>query len=159
MAFLRTADYVLNPEVRRAPQLTLTSYDTESDQVLLGRPIVYASPLSPCIACTGSILVRPDQSGRTRLSSLADLPPFPSLPSTQLYAIPRVVIAENANFVGGEALLRSPPSLLAPALQQPRIVLNADLADAKRVMAEWIASPEGAKVWWEDIGLVGEEER
>lgn len=116
----------------------------------------FAPPLlSPCIACTGSILVRPPCAPRSRLARFGWL----TSPSFQLYAIPRVVIAENANFVGGEALLRAPPALLAPALRHERIFLNADMAEAKRVMAEWIASSEGAKVWWEDIGLVGEEER
>lgn len=93
-------------------------------------------------------------------------PPFPSslalirhhrLPQ-QLYAIPRIVIAENANFVGGEALLRSPPAFLAEALRTPRILLNADLVEAKTMMKNWIESEEGSKVWWEDIGLVGEDE-
>ncbi|KAL7412680.1 cytidine deaminase-like protein [Mrakia frigida] len=90
------------------------------------------STLSCCIMCTSTIL---------------------------LYGIRRVVIAENANFVGGEALLLSPPTLLAPALQKPRILVNQHDPKATKMMKDWIESEEGAKVWWEDIGLEGEEEK
>lgn len=97
-----------------------------------------------------------------------------------------MVIAENKNFVGlsicpspldldtlseahtfalivptpgGEALLQSPPSFLAKPLQKPRILLNAHDPAAEKMMGDWIASEEGAKVWWEDIGLADESEK
>lgn len=59
---------------------------------------------------------------------------------------------------GGEPLLLSPPTFLSPPLRHPRIVLNADSSEAKAMMRSWIESEDGAKVWWEDIGLLGEEE-
>ena len=69
--------------------------------------------LSPCDMCTGAIL---------------------------LYGIPRVVIGENATFMGGEDHLRS----------RGVEVVNLDLAECKALMAKFIARfPE---IWNEDIG-------
>lgn len=71
--------------------------------------------LSPCDMCTGAIL---------------------------LYGIPRVVIGENRNFVGGEELLRR------------RGIEVAVLDDAAciELMAGFIADHPG--VWNEDIGVL-----
>lgn len=69
--------------------------------------------LSPCDMCTGAIL---------------------------LYGIPRVVVGENATFMGGEDLLRS----------RGVEVINLDSDECKRLMADFIARyPD---VWNEDIG-------
>lgn len=69
--------------------------------------------LSPCDMCTGAIL---------------------------LYGIPRVVMGENATFVGGEDYLRS----------RGVEVVNLDLDECKVLMRDFIvASPE---LWNEDIG-------
>ncbi|KAI0074815.1 cytidine deaminase-like protein, partial [Panus rudis PR-1116 ss-1] len=69
--------------------------------------------LSPCIMCTGAIL---------------------------LYRIPRVVILENTNFVGGEDLLRN----------HGVEVIVLDNESCKEMMARFIkAHPEE---WYEDIG-------
>ena len=69
--------------------------------------------LSPCAMCTGAIL---------------------------LYGIPRVVIGENATFVGEEALLRS-RGVQVEVVQDPRCI---------RLMEQFIAGhPE---LWNEDIG-------
>jgi cytosine/creatinine deaminase len=69
--------------------------------------------LSPCAMCTGAIL---------------------------LYGIPRVVIGENATFVGEEALLRS-RGVQVEVVQDPRCI---------RLMEQFIARhPE---LWNEDIG-------
>ncbi|KAG9030968.1 cytosine deaminase [Tulasnella sp. JGI-2019a] len=88
------------------------------------------STLSPCIMCTSTIL---------------------------MYGIPRVVFAENKNFVGGESLFLSPPSTpLSTAYAKPRILINACSKQAEEMMGDWIKSEAGAKLWWEDIGLVGE---
>jgi cytosine deaminase len=70
--------------------------------------------LSPCDMCTGAIL---------------------------LYGIPRVVLGENATFLGGEDLLRS----------RGVEVVDLDSAECRQLMAEFIAdSPE---LWHEDIGV------
>eukprot|EP00658_Telonema_sp_P-2_P023297 TRINITY_DN19326_c0_g2_i1.p1 TRINITY_DN19326_c0_g2~~TRINITY_DN19326_c0_g2_i1.p1 ORF type:complete len:295 (+),score=49.02 TRINITY_DN19326_c0_g2_i1:181-1065(+) len=74
--------------------------------------------LSPCSMCTGTIL---------------------------LYKIPRVVIAENTTFMGGEDLLR------AHGVE----VVNMDLGEAKEMMAEFIA--EHPSLWCEDIGELEEQ--
>jgi creatinine deaminase len=72
--------------------------------------------LSPCSMCSGAIL---------------------------LYGIPRVVIGENASFLGEEALLRSRGVELT-VLDDPR---------CKQMMAEFMrARPE---LWNEDIGEQG----
>ncbi len=69
--------------------------------------------LSPCDMCTGAIL---------------------------LYEIPRVVMGENATFVGGEDYLRS----------RGVEVINLDSEECKQLMREFIAAhPE---IWNEDIG-------
>ncbi len=69
--------------------------------------------LSPCDMCTGAIL---------------------------LYGIPRVVMGENATFVGGEDYLRS----------RGVEVVNLDSEECKTLMRDFIAaSPE---LWNEDIG-------
>jgi cytosine deaminase len=69
--------------------------------------------LSPCDMCTGAIL---------------------------LYQIPRVVMGENATFVGGEDYLRS----------RGVEVINLDSEECKQLMREFIAAhPE---IWNEDIG-------
>lgn len=67
-----TAITVHNLEVRRE---RLSSF-----QALRVLDMCLCNPDSPCIMCTGAIL---------------------------LYKIPRVVIGENANWVGGEELLRN----------------------------------------------------
>ncbi|EPQ61341.1 cytidine deaminase-like protein [Gloeophyllum trabeum ATCC 11539] len=69
--------------------------------------------LSPCIMCTGAIL---------------------------LYKIPRVVIAENRNFVGGEELLRKNGVEV--------VVLDDD--QCKELMGRFIK--ERPNIWYEDIG-------
>lgn len=69
--------------------------------------------LSPCDMCTGAIL---------------------------LYKIPRVVIGENRNFVGGEDLLRS----------RGVEVTVLDDAECIELMSEFIAREPG--LWNEDIG-------
>lgn len=70
--------------------------------------------LSPCPMCSGAVL---------------------------LYKIPRVVLAENATFLGAEDHLR------ANGVE----VINLDLAEAKHLMAQFIA--EKPEVWNEDIGV------
>lgn len=70
--------------------------------------------LSPCPMCSGAVL---------------------------LYKIPRVVLAENATFLGAEAHLR------ANGVE----VVNLDLDEAKALMARFIA--EKPEVWNEDIGV------
>ncbi len=80
---------------------------------------VYASStmvttLSPCDMCTGAIL---------------------------LYGIPRVVVGENRNFVGGESLLAS----------RGVEVVVLDDAECVEMMASFIA--ENPTLWNEDIGV------
>ncbi|MEV7430301.1 MULTISPECIES: nucleoside deaminase [unclassified Nocardioides] len=70
--------------------------------------------LSPCDMCTGAIL---------------------------LYGIPRVVIGENRNFVGGEDLLR----------QRGVEVVVLDDADCVEMMAGFIR--DQPTLWNEDIGV------
>jgi len=97
---------------------------------VLGECTMY-STLSPCIMCTSTIL---------------------------MYGIPRIVIAENKNFVGGEALLLSPPVPPLPAKSsKPRLLINARLKEAEVMMETWIESEAGAKIWWEDIGREGKD--
>ncbi|TFK48000.1 cytosine deaminase [Heliocybe sulcata] len=69
--------------------------------------------LSPCIMCTGAIL---------------------------LYRIPRVVIGENHNYVGGEALLK----------QHGVEVVVVDDARCRELMERFIR--EKPEIWYEDIG-------
>jgi creatinine deaminase len=69
--------------------------------------------LSPCDMCTGAIL---------------------------LYGIPRVVVGENRNFLGGEDLLRS---------RGVQVVVLDD-ADCVEMMASFITT--NPKLWNEDIG-------
>ena len=57
-----------------------------------------------------------------------------------LFGIPRVVLAENTTFMGEEALLR----------ERGVEVVNLDLAEAKQLMATFIA--KHPDVWNEDIG-------
>ncbi len=77
------------------------------------KAILYTT-LSPCDMCTGTIL---------------------------LYKIPRVVMAENTTFKGGEDLLR----------QRGIEVINLNLPEAIQLMREFIqAKPQ---LWNEDIGV------
>jgi cytosine/creatinine deaminase len=69
--------------------------------------------LSPCDMCTGAML---------------------------LYGIPRVVLGENATFMGGEELLRS----------RGVEVINADDTECKTLMRDFIAA--SPQLWNEDIG-------
>jgi creatinine deaminase len=69
--------------------------------------------LSPCDMCTGAML---------------------------LYGIPRVVLGENATFMGAEDLLRS----------RGVEVINADDDECKALMAQFIAT--SPQLWNEDIG-------
>ena len=71
------------------------------------------STLSPCDMCTGAIL---------------------------LYKIPRVVIAENETFEGGESYMRN----------RGVEVINLNLAEAKQLMTDFIN--ENPTCWYEDIG-------
>ena len=71
--------------------------------------------LSPCSMCAGAIL---------------------------LYGIPRVVIGENATFLGAERLLR----------QEGVEVLNLDSHECRELMREFIAAEPA--LWHEDIGEV-----
>jgi creatinine deaminase len=57
-----------------------------------------------------------------------------------LYGIPRVVLGENTTFLGAEELLRS----------RGVEVINADDAECKALMAEFIAA--SPQLWNEDIG-------
>ena len=75
--------------------------------------------LSPCDMCTGAIL---------------------------LYGIPRVVVGENRNFVGGESLLAS----------RGVEVVVLDDAECVEMMASFIA--ENPTLWNEDIGVEDEVE-
>jgi creatinine deaminase len=70
--------------------------------------------LSPCNMCTGAIL---------------------------LYGIPRVVLGENATFMGAEDLLR------ANGVE----VINLDSEECKEMMRTFIA--EEPELWNEDIGV------
>jgi len=70
--------------------------------------------LSPCDMCTGAIL---------------------------LYGIPRVVLGENATFLGGEDLLR------ARGVE----VVDLDSAECRQLMADFIA--DAPELWNEDIGV------
>lgn len=72
--------------------------------------------LSPCDMCTGAVL---------------------------LYGIPRVVLGENATFVGGEDLLR------ARGVE----VVDLDSAECRELMAAFVAEPPA--LWDEDIGVDG----
>lgn len=77
------------------------------------KAVIYTT-LSPCDMCTGTIL---------------------------LYKIPRVVMAENTTFRGGEDLLR----------QRGIQVVNLDLPEAVQLMRDFIKThPE---LWNEDIGV------
>ena len=77
------------------------------------KSILYTT-LSPCDMCTGTIL---------------------------LYKIPRVVMAENHTFKGGEDLLR----------QRGIEVVNLNLPEAIKLMSDFIKThPE---LWNEDIGV------
>ncbi|EKM60230.1 uncharacterized protein PHACADRAFT_203477 [Phanerochaete carnosa HHB-10118-sp] len=78
-----------------------------------GRQKAEFTTLSPCMMCTGAIL---------------------------LYRIPRVVIGENTNFLGGEDLLRTHGVEV--------VVLNN--AVCKELMTKFIA--EKPEEWNEDIG-------
>ena len=77
-----------------------------------GRATMYTT-LSPCDMCTGAIL---------------------------LYGIPRVVMGENATFVGGEGYLRS----------RGVEVVNLDSDECKALMRDFIAARPD--LWNEDIG-------
>ena len=76
------------------------------------RATIYTT-LSPCSMCSGAIL---------------------------LYGISRVVIGENVNFVGSEALLR----------ENGVELVIVDDADCKQIMSDFIRSHP--TVWNEDIG-------
>ena len=73
------------------------------------------STLSPCDMCTGTIL---------------------------MFGIPRVVIAENKNFVGGEELLQS----------RGVEVVVVDNEEVTEILKKFIA--ENPKLWNEDISTV-----
>lgn len=77
------------------------------------RATIYTT-LSPCDMCSGAIL---------------------------LFGIPRVVLAENATFLGAEKLLASRGVEL----------VNLDTAEAKEMLADFIAKHPG--VWNEDISV------
>ncbi len=74
-----------------------------------------ATTLSPCDMCTGAIL---------------------------LFGIPRVVIGENRNFLGGEELLRS----------RGVEVVVVDDAECRALMETFVA--DNPELWNEDIGVV-----
>ncbi|GBE78756.1 Cytosine deaminase [Sparassis crispa] len=76
--------------------------------------------LSPCSMCSGAIL---------------------------LYKIPRLVIGENANFVGDEDLLRS---------RGVEVVVVED-EECKELMSKFIN--EKPEEWFEDIGEIPEEHK
>lgn len=63
------------------------------------------------------------------------------------YQIPRVVLAEAVNYPGAVDLLE----------QHKVQVVNLQDGEMTKIMSDWISSPEGSKVWWEDIGLKQEE--
>lgn len=73
-----------------------------------------ATTLSPCDMCTGAIL---------------------------LYGIPRVVIGENRNFLGGEELLKS----------RGVEVVVVDDEECRALMGQFIA--DNPELWNEDIGV------
>jgi cytosine deaminase len=77
------------------------------------RRATMVTTLSPCFMCAGTIL---------------------------LYGIPRVVIGENATFVGAEGLLR----------QQGVELVNLDSAACRQLMRDFIAAEPA--LWREDIG-------
>jgi cytosine deaminase len=77
------------------------------------RESVLYTTLSPCSMCTGAIL---------------------------LYRIPRVIIGENATFLGEEELLRS-RGVLVEVLQEPRCI---------ELMRDFIRN--NSSLWNEDIG-------
>ena len=76
--------------------------------------LTLVSTLSPCIMCTGTSL---------------------------LYKIPRVIIGENKNFMGAEALFK----------QHGVELINLDDARCKQLMAEFIRDHHD--LWNEDIGV------
>lgn len=82
------------------------------------RQSVLYTTLSPCPMCTGAIL---------------------------LYGIPKVVIGENVNFIGEEALLKKSGVDV--------VVLNDE--DCIALMNKFIR--ERPELWHEDIGQVGEK--
>lgn len=57
-----------------------------------------------------------------------------------LYKVSRVVLGENANFVGGEKYLR----------ERGVEVVNLDDVELKLMMSSWIE--RNGSTWWEDIG-------
>ncbi|RSH87627.1 cytosine deaminase [Apiotrichum porosum] len=61
-----------------------------------------------------------------------------------LYKIPLIILGENDNFVGGEDLVRS----------HGVEVVNLKDEAVTKMMTDWIASPNGQKIWNEDIGEV-----
>ena len=69
--------------------------------------------LSPCFMCAGTLLH---------------------------YGVPRVVIGENATFLGAEGLLR----------QQGVELVNLDSAECRQLMREFITTEPA--LWHEDIG-------
>lgn len=75
--------------------------------------------LSPCDMCTGACI---------------------------LYKVARVVMGENANFVGGEKYLK----------ERGIEVVNLDDADMKATMSKFIK--EHPDIWWEDIGEGGDQD-
>lgn len=76
------------------------------------RAVIY-STLSPCCMCSGAII---------------------------LYKIPRVVIGENENFLGGEDFMK----------QNGVNIVNLNDSDCKQMMKEFIV--EHPELWNEDIG-------
>lgn len=120
-AALASGSQILGTGYNRRVQLDSAIRHGETDCLEnIGRvpAAVYAkstmvTTLSPCDMCTGAIL---------------------------LYGIPRLVIGENRNFVGGEALLKS----------RGVEVVVLDDADCIAMMKDFIAwQPE---LWNEDIG-------
>jgi cytosine deaminase len=57
---------------------------------------------------------------------------------------PQIILGENDNFVGGEDLVRS----------HGVEVVNLKDEAVTKMMTDWIASPNGQKIWNEDIGEV-----
>lgn len=77
------------------------------------KDVTLYTTLSPCIMCTGAIL---------------------------LYGIPKVIIGENDNFLGGETLLK----------ERGVEVSVLDDADCKALMKRFV--DEAPELWHEDIG-------
>jgi cytosine/creatinine deaminase len=109
---------ILHAEMDCLERLGRPSASDGGVQIL--RECTMYTTLSPCIMCSATCV---------------------------LYQIPRVVLGENATFVGGEDLLR------ARGVE----VVNLDDEGCKSMMQAWVEG-DGKEIWWEDIGLTGEAE-